>query len=169
MQEIVGDLFSHNADGPDAICITTNGCVSSQGALTMGRGCAGEAKARWPGIQMTAGEMVKNQGNNVFLLTVVDREVNDGAIQLPKRMGWPALVVPYHILTFPTKHHWKDPSDIKLIDKSCQQVRRLADEMTLRSVVIPRPGCGLGQLTWDEVRPVCEKYLDDRFFIITFS
>lgn len=167
MHEIRGDLFA--SVKADAICLTTNGFVNTQGALTMGRGCAGEAKARWPGIQMTAGELVRDQGNNVFLLTEIGKEEWEGAICLPARLGWPALVVPYHILTFPTKHHWRDPSDIQLIDKSCQQVRRFADEMGFRSVVIPRPGCGLGQLSWDEVRPVCEKHLDDRFFIITFA
>lgn len=164
MQEIVGDLFAHNEQGPEAICVTTNGFVNSQGALTMGRGCAREAKVRWPGIQMTAGELVRDQGNNVFLLTEVDEE----GIFLPARLGWPKLLVPYHVLTFPTKHHWREPSDIKLIDKSCQQLRRHVDEAGFNSVVLPRPGCGLGQLTWDEVRPICQAYLDDRFFVITF-
>ena len=165
MQEIEGNLFSSNEQGPDAICITTNGFVNAQGALTMGRGCAREAKVRWPGIHLLVGEVVRKQGNNVFLLT----ETVEGSIILPVQSPWPTLTVPYHILTFPTKHHWSEPSDLLLIDKSCQQVRRFADEFGFQSVVIPRPGCGNGQLNWEEVRPVLERHLDDRFYVITFS
>jgi len=165
MHEITGDLFSHNESGPDAICLTTNGFVNVQGALTMGKGCAGEAKARWPGIQMTAGALVRSQGNNVFLLT----DVEEGEIFLPAQKGWPKLQVPYHILTFPTKHHWKDPSDPALINKSCQQLVRFVEEMKLNSVVLPRPGCGLGKLSWGDIRPICDKWFDDRFYVISFS
>ena len=164
MYEIVGDLFS--CEKADAICITTNGYVNKQGALTMGKGCAGEAKYRWPGIQILAGGMVESNGNKVFLLT----DTKDGKISLPARLGWPYVEVPYHILTFPTKHHWKDPSSLDLITQSCQQLVELTDAHGFESVVIPRPGCGLGQLSWDEVRPICQDILyDERFWIITFE
>lgn len=163
MQEIHGDLFAHNDDGPDAICITTNGFVyGDQRAATMGRGSAGEAKNKWPGVQLILGRTIDHAGNHVHLLTTNQKTLAPG-------LAWKEHKLPYHLISFPTKHHWRDPSDIQLIDKSCQQVRRFADEMGFRSVVIPRPGCGLGQLSWDEVRPVCEKHLDDRFFIITFA
>lgn len=165
MQEITGSLFAHNEAGPDAVCITTNGQITAQGSLVMGRGCAGGAKARWPDIQMIAGERVQAQGNRVLLLTDSDQE----GLFIPARHGWPRRPVPYHILTFPTKHHWRDPSDLQLIDRSCEQLAALTDQLGFRSVVLPRPGCGLGRLTWDEVRPICEKWLDERFFIITFN
>ena len=175
MQEITGDLFAHNEAGPDAICITTNGYVLAQGTNTMGAGCAGEAKHRWPGIQLIVGELVRNKGNHVHRLTY-------RASKLPPRieLSWmrfeswphkmfPSHTVPYHIFSFPTKHHWADPADLKLIEKSCQQLRQHVDETGFSSVVIPRPGCGLGQLNWNEVRPICDRWLDDRFFIITFK
>jgi len=165
MHEITGDLFSHNESGPDAICLTTNGFVNVQGALIMGKGCAGEAKARWPGIQMTAGALVRSQGNNVFLLT----DVEEGEIFLPAQKGWPKLQVPYHILTFPTKHHWKDPSDPTLINKSCQQLVRFVEEMKLNSVVLPWPGTGCGKLPREGVRKIIAPHLDERFYVISFS
>lgn len=163
MLEISGDLFSYNKSGPDAICITTNGCVyGNQKAATMGKGCALEAKRRWPGIQIILGRAIENKGNEVHLLTTEDKRLCSG-------LGWNDHLLPYHLLSFPTKHHWKEPSDLNLIEKSCQQVVKITNEMNFASVVIPRPGCGLGHLDWNQVRPLCEKYLDDRFFIITFA
>ena len=35
------------------------------------------------------------------------------------------------------------------------------------TVVLPRLGCGLGQLRWDDVKPILERYLDDRFIVLT--
>jgi hypothetical protein len=32
-------------------------------------------------------------------------------------------------------------------------------------VLLPRPGCGNGHRTWDEVCPVIEPILDDRFTV----
>lgn len=166
MQEIYGDLFDHNENGPSAICLTTNGFVSN-GANTMGRGSAGTAKVRWPGIQVSLGGWIQDMGNRVYLLTTLDPET--GQKELPAVRGWPKHSVPYDIFSFPTKNHWKNDSDLKLIQLSAQQLLAMADDQPERfqSIVIGRPGCGLGNLSWTEmVRPVLAEIWDDRFWVI---
>ena len=165
MRETTGDLFAHNSNGPEAICITTNGYVNAQGANTMGKGCAGEAKQRWPGIQVVVGSSIRREGNICQALT---QEVA-GHLVLPVRGPWEVIEVPYHVLMFPTKNHWREPSDLKLIEGSARQLVDLAEQHGWRSVVLPRPGCGAGQLSWDDVRPLLSDILDDRFWAITFA
>ncbi len=95
MQDGRGDLFG--VEGADAICITTNGFVTREGANIMGAGCAGAAKRRWPRIDHNVGISITQKGNRTHLLT---RDTIGGDLYLMQ----PANVkVPYHILTFPTK------------------------------------------------------------------
>lgn len=196
MQEIVGDLFSHNEHGPEAICITTNGYVNRQGANTMGRGCALEAERRWPGIRMAAGTCIRGFGNQVNRLTLVDPNTGQIYLQACNSPLYPRQDVPYHIFTFPVKPEvvddaedllpayrhryegheedlgfpgWMAQASKALIQESCVQLKEQADALDLSSVVLPRPGCGAGGLDWErEVRPLCQAYLDDRFYVITF-
>ena len=57
---------------PDAICITTNGFVRSDGRAVMGRGCALEAKKLFPDIDKKLGEILKTKGNIPAILSTVD-------------------------------------------------------------------------------------------------
>jgi O-acetyl-ADP-ribose deacetylase (regulator of RNase III) len=79
-------------------------------------------------------------------------------------------LVPYHILTFPTKHHWEVQSDPDLIVRSARQLMTHVDTHGWKSVVLPRPGCGAGGLSWEnEVRPLIEQILDQRIYVIDFA
>lgn len=154
MKEIKGNLFELDVD---VICITTNGKVDKNGNAIMGGGIALQAKLYDPRLPIYLGQLLKSKGNKVHSICNSDK---------------------YHIWSFPTKNHWRDPSDLKLIEVSCKQAMELADEwnatrmltpVTGRSVriAIPKPGCGLGKLDWEtQVRPLCVRYLDDRFFIV---
>jgi len=55
-----------------------------------------------------------------------------------------------------------------LIRQSARQLVEMADKFGWGSVVLPRPGCGNGGLDWDDVRPILEAILDDRFTVVTF-
>lgn len=145
MIEVKGNLWDFPADFR---VITTNGAVKYNGACVMGRGCAREAKDKYHNIEFRLGNEIKRRGNHVHYLQDL-------------------------IISFPVKHHWKQQADLKLIEQSTQELLDWVDnyQSTYKKplkVVLPRPGCGNGSRDWEEVKPILEKYLDDRFYVITF-
>lgn len=143
MTEITGDLWSY-WDQPDSVvCVTTNGIVSTSGNLVMGRGCAFEATQRYPGIARALGTQVLRYGNvPVFIANAEHR-----------------------LCSFPTKAHWRDRSSILLIKKSAERMIDIMGRNPGYNWILPRPGCGNGQLAWDDVRPVIE-FLPDNVLVI---
>lgn len=144
MKEAFGNLWEVPAD---LRVISTNGIVRRDGACVMGRGCALEAKDRFPGIDFRLGELLREHGNRVMRLGRYNGTV---------------------IASFPVKNHWKDNADPALIRCSAEQLVALADKFGYERVAIPRPGCGNGKLSWTEVRAILADILDDRFTVITF-
>jgi len=142
MKEIKGNLWTQPSEA--IIAVTTNGIVDKFQRLVMGRGCAQEAAALCPNLPRILGKLVADQGNHAH------------------------YVSEYNIVSFPTKNHWRDNSDIELIRQSAREVVYLADQHGWTSVIIPRPGTGYGRLQWPDVKKVLEGILDDRFSIITF-
>lgn len=114
----------------------------------MGRGCALEAKTRYPGIEYRIGSTIRGFGNHCHYIT----------------FG------PTKLFTFPVKHHWREPADLELIKRSATELVALIDSFYMSNdstIVLPRPGCGNGQLLWEQVEPVLSPLLDDRFHVIT--
>ena len=72
------------------------------------------------------------------------------------------------LVSFPVKHNWFENADIKLIEQSANQLVKLADNNNWNKILIPRPGCGNGNLKWSNVKPVLETIFDDRFHIVSF-
>lgn len=131
--------------------ITTNGTIKTNGRCVMGRGCAKEAKDMYPELDLGVGRYISKIGNHVGLL---ERLV-------------PAK---HHIGIFPVKHNWWEKADLKLIQRSAQELQAMINTMPeIAVVVMPRPGCGNGHLNWEEVKPVIEPYLDSRFVVVTFG
>lgn len=191
MHEIYGDLFGYNVRGPQTICITTNGYVDRAGCNVMGKGTAGEAKRRWPGIERVLGRLIQEKGNHAHLLTKSEGH----GIFLTLNWMDPKVQVPYNIVSFPTKrdfvheaedltaHYrkaheghvedlnlpgWMGKSDPKLIEQSAWELRHLVDQMGWQSIVIPCVGAGAGELNFEmDVKPLLEApFDDDRFYII---
>lgn len=148
MKEVTGNLWLHPAD---IRVILTNGTINRYGEAVMGIGCALEAKQRHPALPRELGTLIHERGNIVH--------------DLGKWGGEGARLV-----SFPTKHQWCQGADIKLIEQSCQYLVAHAGMFshTVR-YVIPRPGCGAGGLKWDDVKPVLERYFDERFHVISFK
>ena len=72
-----------------------------------------------------------------------------------------------YLIAFPTKYHFKDSSPLELVEESMHELYLLADIMNFSSVLLPKPGCSNGGLSWEkEVFPSIKDLLDERFTII---
>ncbi|MDQ3316859.1 MAG: ADP-ribose-binding protein, partial [Actinomycetota bacterium] len=125
MVEIFGNLWELPCD---LRVITTNPDVNRAGEAVMGRGCAREAKAKVPGIERHFAKLLGAHGNRVMRLA----RLGDGSV----------------LASFPVKHHWHEEADPELIQRSARQLVALADKFGYRELLIPRPGCGNGSLSW---------------------
>jgi O-acetyl-ADP-ribose deacetylase (regulator of RNase III) len=65
------------------------------------------------------------------------------------------------IIMFPTKDHWREPSRLEWIEQGLAYLKAHYSEWGIRSLAMPKIGCGLGGLDWRDVRPLIEKYLAD--------
>lgn len=128
----------------DATCFTSNGVVTNSGRLVMGAGIAKLFRDTFPGIDAEFGRLVKEHGNRCFMVSV------DGV----------------NIINFPTKHDWRADSDLALIEESSRQLMELVEKHGLKRVRLPRPGCALGNLSWEVVGPMIHRILDDRVVVV---
>lgn len=168
MKEKKADLFEMIYDEKvDAICITTNGQYTLDGRAAMGGGCAGVCAKRWPETAIRLGKCLKNHGVNLpFVIGALN---NKGEYVEPTLKMIKARTLKCLILSFPTIDNLIDGSNLELIKQSAQELKLMADRYDLRGLVIGRPGCGIGGLSWaDQVKPMLEPILDDRFTIVSF-
>ena len=144
MIEKIGDIWQTSCE---VIVITTNGVVKNNGELVMGKGIAGDANWKYPGLSRIWGNYVSKFGNSVYSYMT-----SNGVV----------------LLSLPTKHHWKDKSDVKLIEKSIKEL--INKTSGCYHIAIPRPGCANGGLDWEtEVKPIIEPLLDDRFIVYSLK
>lgn len=65
------------------------------------------------------------------------------------------------VICFPTKDHWKDPSQLAFVESGLTALASLLTKHLPRSTVgIPALGCGLGGLNFNEVEHLIYHYLD---------
>jgi O-acetyl-ADP-ribose deacetylase (regulator of RNase III) len=128
-----GDLF---ADGADALVNPVN-CVG-----VMGKGLALEFKKRFP--------------------------KNFKAYELYCELGYldPGETFNYEerdrfIINAATKNHWKGQSRIEYIRDCLNSIRVTLLQNNIESIAIPALGCGLGGLSWSEVKPLFDEILGD--------
>lgn len=148
MLEITGNLWDYYDKGY-TICITTNGTIKKDGSVVMGRGCALEAKNRFPLLPKKLGECLTfDYKTDVYNV--------------------PFYFIEYNIVTFPVKDNWYETAKLDLIYHSCVWLKHILDTHDIKKIVLPRPGCGNGKLDWEkEVKPVIKDILDDRILIIS--
>lgn len=66
------------------------------------------------------------------------------------------------IVNFPTKKHWRNPSDEEYIEAGLETFVDKYMQYGISSVSFPQLGCGNGELDWEEqVKPLMERYLKD--------
>jgi len=64
------------------------------------------------------------------------------------------LEQPAYILNFPTKKHWRNPSQLEYIETGLDDLIQIIKEKNIKSVAIPPLGCGNGGLHWKVVKPL---------------
>ena len=150
-----GNLFLL-PDGPEAAVVTTNGIVKKDGDAVMGAGIAKYARDEYPGIAAALGSMIRKHGNQAYFM---------GSWHDRHRAG-KGLSPGVFVATMPTKHDWRDPSDLDLIRKSARELVGIADRNNLRKIYLPAPGCSNGRLDYaSQVRPAIRSILDGRFVV----
>lgn len=63
---------------------------------------------------------------------------------------------PSYIINFPTKIHWRSPSELDYIKTGLVALRQAIFNYGIPSIAILALGCGLGALQWSDVRPLIE-------------
>lgn len=144
-----GDIF--NLPGKyEAVCVTTNGAVKRNGELAMGKGIALSAAQKYPELPKIFGQMVSQYGNHAYMLPATNKNG-----------------LPIHIISFPTKRHFKYNSEMSLILQSAKEIVKMADMYDFKKIYMVRPGCGCGKLDWhSQVKNPLSHILDDRFIVV---
>ena len=75
------------------------------------------------------------------------------------------MITPKFVINFPTKNRIWNPSRIEYIQIGLVDFVDSVLNFGINSVAIPKLGCGLGGLDWNDVKPIiveyCEKHLSD--------
>lgn len=146
VKQAVGDLWEIGEDA-DAVVITTNGTLKHNHHAVMGRGCAREAATKFPGLPKQLGQEIFGHGNVVHTFLMPSEK--------------------FALVAFPVKHEWWQKADVELIAASTISLIDEADENKWQTVVMPRPGCGNGGLSWWSIEPMLQEALDDRFTVVS--
>ena len=154
MLELRGNynIFNLPKNG-EAMCVTTNGIVKADGHAVMGAGIAKQANDMLH-LSARLGSYIKQYGNRAFNLGTYRRHcLNETVI--------------FTVFSLPTKHHYRDDSDITLICQSCEQLMQMCDKFSITKCYLTPPGCGCGRLNYETtVRPWISQILDDRFIVV---
>jgi hypothetical protein len=133
----------------EAMCVTTNGIVKPNGHAVMGAGIAKQANDLMH-LSALLGKYLTKYGNRAFNLGKYTDNTRT-----------------YTVFSFPTKHHWKEDSDITLISKSAEQLVEMCNKFGITKCYLTPPGCGCGKLNWETtVKPWLSQILDDRFIVV---
>lgn len=131
IEYIQGNIF----DSPAQVIVNTVNTVG-----VMGKGLALSFKQRYP-------EMF-----NRYRTACEKKQLTVGKLML--------FYEPDHwILLFPTKKNWRNPSKLEYLEKGLIKFVNTYADKNITSIAFPKLGCGNGELSWDEVKPLMEKYL----------
>lgn len=132
------------------IVIPTNTCIKSNGQAVMGAGLAKQAADRFPGLASGYGTYLGGfEGCN--------------AINIHR--PWP--VSNHRLVLMPTKHDWRNPSELWMVELVVDYLIQWTSAMTNSLVfVVPALGCGRGGLRWEDVQPVLDKLPRSRFIVL---
>jgi appr-1-p processing enzyme family protein len=84
------------------------------------------------------------------------------------------LIVPVDnkfIVNFPTKKHWRNKSDLEFIKIGLEELKVAIKNFNIKSIAIPKLGCGLGGLDWNEVFDLIKNFhnsIEDNVLVQVF-
>ena len=128
-----GDMFAKEYDA----YVNTVNCVG-----VMGKGLAARFKARYP------------ENYDYYMGMCAQGKVKPGKMLIMYDQMSETWIV-----NFPTKMHWRNPSQLEWIDKGLKNLKKKINKHMWQSIAIPALGCGLGGLDWREVKPLIAKRL----------
>lgn len=64
------------------------------------------------------------------------------------------------IVNLPTKKHWRSKSTLESIEAGIKALALYLEANHIESVAIPKLGCGLGGLNYEEILPLLERHLE---------
>ena len=133
LKYVRGDIFN----SPAQVLVNTVNTVG-----VMGKGIALSFKKKYP-----------------EMFTIYRKSCDKHQLVIGKLMLWYG---PDHwILNFPTKEHWRNPSKMEYIEKGLMAFQRKYADYNITSIAFPKLGCGNGELDWEQVKPLMEKYLKE--------
>jgi len=156
MQEVIGDIWDYWLD-MYLIAIPVNGFVKKNGRAVMGKGLAKQARERIPDIDLVLGKAIIRGGwSEIYQIApgIVsfpvkrDHAIYDGTNVVRHMRGRLAIGDP--------APGWALKAETAIIESSLGTLRNWYP--TFERIVIPRVGCGAGELNWVvDVKPLCER------------
>lgn len=131
IEYIEGDIF----DSPAQVIVNTVNTVG-----VMGKGLALSFKKRYPDMFESYKKVCEKH------------QLTIGKLMLHQEAD-------HWILLFPTKENWRNPSKLEYIEKGLMKFVSTYAEKHITSIAFPKLGCGNGELDWNFVRPLMERYL----------
>ena len=172
-----GDLIEEKLGDDCVICITTNGFVKKTGQAVMGKGIAKQIKDKISKIDIQLGNIIRIAGNEVNVIRDYDKTkivafpVKPDKIYVdnPDKVNFAVNHMRHKFKMYDTIPGWACVADIEIIYESTKRLVQLADKNKWNEIYLPKPGCGAGELEWEDVSPIMEELLDDRFYICDFK
>ncbi|MCD0466098.1 macro domain-containing protein [Flavobacterium sp. ENC] len=146
---VEGNFFDYKAD----IRINTVNCVG-----VMGAGVALQFKTKYP-------EMFKE-----YL-----KSCNENNVQIGRPHVWTNNSIFNEeeniiIINFPTKLHWKNPSEYDYVEKGLNWLSNFLLGHEGKTITVPALGCGHGGLDWNIVKKMISKHLSkSKLDILVFA
>jgi len=146
---IRGDMFFSQLQ---TLTISVN-CVG-----VMGKGLASRAKYQFPDVYVFYQDLCRKRSLRMGKPHLYKREASydyeladEPSPLYQTRDTW--------FLLFPTKHHWRERSDLAGIERGLEWLQDAYRDEGIQSLAMPALGCGLGRLQWADVGPLMCRYL----------
>jgi O-acetyl-ADP-ribose deacetylase (regulator of RNase III)/uncharacterized protein YwgA len=135
---ITGDLLESEAEA----LVNTVNTVG-----VMGKGIALQFKKQFPHNTKVYQKACKDKTFDIGDILVVD----DKTLLNGKKI----------IINFPTKKHWRNPSEYTYIEQGLEQLVKIITTHNIKSIAIPALGAGNGGLDWNRVKVLLVKFLEE--------